>query len=160
MNNSAAPYRALKGAWPLWILAAFFAVIFSANGVLVYLANTSWTGLQTEDAYEKGRLYNTTIEAGERQRKLDWRGQAGLNDRRLDFALTDKTGEAIDGADVRVTFVRPTHQGYDFTLVMREAEPGRYFANIDFPLSGLWQADFHVVRGTADYRLKQRFTVK
>ena len=30
-----------KRAWPMWILAGFFGVIFLANGVLVYLANTS-----------------------------------------------------------------------------------------------------------------------
>jgi nitrogen fixation protein FixH len=160
MNNSAPPYRALKGAWPLWILAAFFAVIFSANGVLVYLANSSWTGLHTEDAYEKGRLYNNAIEAGARQRKLDWQSAASLEGRRLDFSLMDRDGEAIRGAVVRVRFVRPTHEGFDFTLALREDQRGHYFANTDFPLPGLWQADFHVVRGTADYRLKQRFTVK
>jgi len=160
MNNSAAPHSVLKGAWPLWILAAFFTVIFTTNGVLVYLANSTWTGLHTEDAYEKGRLYNATIQAGDRQRKLDWHGDARIGDRRLDFALTDKNGEAIHGANVRVTFIRPTHQGHDFTLAMREGEPGQYFANTDFPLAGLWQADFHAVLGTADYRLKQRFTVK
>ena len=160
MNDPSTSGRWLKGAWPLWILAAFFAVIFTANAVLVYLANSSWTGLETENAYEKGRLYNRDIAAGDKQRQLGWRGVARLQENRLELVLTGRTGTPVEGAAVRVTLLRPTHEGHDLALSMREAAAGQYFANLELPLPGLWEADFRVVKGADKFRLKLRFKVK
>jgi len=160
MNDIPAPRKFLKGAWPLWILAAFFAVIFTANIALVYMANSSWTGLSTEDAYEKGRLYNQKIAAGDRQRQLGWQGRAQLQGGRLELVLTTKTGAPLQGAKVAVTMRRPTHEGFDFTLAMGEGANGTYFSNLKVPLPGLWEADFKATAGRDQFRLKQRFTVK
>lgn len=160
MNQTSTPRRILRGAWPLWILAAFFAVIFTANIALVYMANTSWTGLSTEDAYEKGRLYNQKIATGDRQRQLGWQGRAQLQGGRLELVLTTKTGTLLRGAKVEVLMRRPIHEGFDFSLTMAEAADGTYFTNLEVPLPGLWEADFNALSGADKFRLKQRFTVK
>jgi len=160
MNDVTPPRRILKGAWPLWILAAFFGVIFIANGLLVYLGNASWSGLATEDAYEKGRLYNRDIAAGDRQRQLGWQGVATLDGARLTLTLTAKTGAPVAGAKVRAVLRRPTHEGHDVETALFEDGPGRYIANVTLPLPGQWESDFRVVKDADAFRLKQRFTVK
>ena len=160
MNTPSSSPSRLRGAWPLWFLAAFFGVIFFANGVLVYLATTSWSGLSTEDAYEKGRLYNNDIAIAKRQEALGWQAMASVQPSRIELTLKDKSGQAIKAATVRVTLLRPTREGHDFKLTLREAASGMYFSNVEFPLPGQWDADFRVQKGDDTFRLKQRFTVK
>ncbi len=149
-----------KGAWPLWWLAAFFGIIFIANIFLVFFATESWTGLETEDAYEKGRLYNDKLAAAERQKNLGWTAELRLSGNRLDLDLKSKDAQAISAAEVSVQMRRPTHEGHDFSVKLAEQQPGRYVANLEFPLAGQWEADVTVRKADEVFRLKQRFTVK
>ena len=55
--------RELTGAHVLAGLFAFFGVMLAANGVFVYVATTTFSGLSTDDAYRKGLSYNETIRA-------------------------------------------------------------------------------------------------
>ncbi len=149
-----------KGAWPLWWLAAFFGIIFIANIILVFLATDSWTGLETEDAYEKGRLYNDKLAAAEAQKQLGWIADLTLTGNRLELDLLSKESEPVGSAEVVVQIRRPTHEGHDFAVKMAEQQPGRYIANLEFPLAGQWEAELTARREGAVFRLKQRFTVK
>ena len=43
-----------------------------ANGAMIWLAFATWTGLETEGAYQKGLAYNRTLEEAEAQAALGW----------------------------------------------------------------------------------------
>jgi nitrogen fixation protein FixH len=154
-------------AWPLWILAAFFGIIFTANGVLVYLANTSWTGLTTEEAYEKGRTYNKQLARNDVQRALGWtvtlqaepQTTAGPHRIRLNLVVTDKTGQPLTGAGVQALLVRPTHEGYDREISLTEGRTGTYVAFVDLPLPGQWEVRALVSSAGRDFRLVERISV-
>ena len=41
-----------RSLWIPWALCGIFAVFLIANGVMLYFATRSWTGLATDNAYE------------------------------------------------------------------------------------------------------------
>jgi len=45
-----------------WYFVIFFLVLFIVDGIFVYLATSTHTGVVTENAYEKGLRYNEVIE--------------------------------------------------------------------------------------------------
>jgi len=65
--------------WGPWVFFAMFAVIIAVNGVMVAFAFGTWTGLETDGAYEKGLSYNDTLEAARRQAALGWRSRSRSN---------------------------------------------------------------------------------
>jgi nitrogen fixation protein FixH len=155
-------------AWPLWILAGFFGVIFTANGVLLYLANTSWTGLTTEQAYEEGRTYNKELARSDAQHKLGWRASLkatpqqaeGRHLVRLDLAMTQAEGKPLTGGQVDLLMVRPTHEGFDLKVSMTEGPAGTYGAHVELPLPGQWEVRALVTTATGEFRLTERITVE
>ena len=65
--------KELTGTHVFIMLSVFFGVIiFTASGMLVYQATSSWTGLETTDAFRKGLKYNQQLSKLEAQNKLGW----------------------------------------------------------------------------------------
>ena len=155
-------------AWPLWILAGFFGIIFIANGILVYLANTSWTGLTTEQAYEKGRAYNSELARVDAQNMLGWTAEFksttlasnGQQQVRLELIVTQKDNTPLTQAKARALLVRPTHEGYDREITLIETAPGHFTTNVDLPLPGLWEIRAAITSSQGEYRLVERITVE
>ena len=125
-------------------MLSLFALVLAVNGVLVYFALTSFTGLETEDAYRRGLAYNQTIAAAEAQDKRGWRvdlGQSpGLNgkDWQLRARFQDRHGAAIRGLDVSAVVRRPSHSQDDSSLVLRWANDGYYETTTPWPGGGQW----------------------
>src|SRR5688572_2876208 len=62
----------LRGGHVLAAFLAFFGVIFAVNGVFLYMALSTHTGLVAQEPYRKGLHYNDRIAAAERQQALGW----------------------------------------------------------------------------------------
>ena len=83
---SVATPRRLTGRQVLWILVAAFGVVFAVNGMMAWLAEKSFPGLVSNDAYREGLEYNRTIAARQAQAALGWQADVevtGSGDRRL-----------------------------------------------------------------------------
>ena len=50
----------LRGVHVLLMVLGFFGVIFAANLVFVFVSLETFSGIETENAYEVGRNYNET----------------------------------------------------------------------------------------------------
>lgn len=151
-----------KTAWDRrvpWMFVAFFAAIAIIDAGLVTIAVRTGTGTVTEQAYEKGLDYNRTLEAAARQAAEGWQGAIGLEGRRLSFALKDRDGGPVRGAAVRAEIVRPVAAGRDFGLPLREAAPGVYEAETDFPLPGQWNVRIYASWQDRHYQQARTFTV-
>ena len=151
--------------WIPWTFVAFFLVVFAANGAMVYVGFATWTGVATEDAYEKGLAYNGALAAARAQADLGWRPAFGFDaygptHGRVALALADRDGHPLTGAGVRARFVRPSHQGHDFELALPEAEAGRYGAEVELPLPGWWEVRVRADRGGRVYRLTERIVAR
>ncbi len=161
----AAVMRRPRSWWIPWAFVGFFVVVLGANGIMVFFAFDSWTGLATEDAYTKGLAYNEQIADARDQQSLGWKTELnfapnGTQRGRLELNLKDRHGTPIEGASVMAAFVRPTHAGHDIELVLEPAGVGRYAAEIALPLAGQWDVRLRAEHERGDYRLERRIVVR
>lgn len=132
-----------RDSWIPWLFAAGFALVVLVNGIMIYFATSSFTGLQTEGHYQRGLDYNDVL-AGERtQNSLGWTvgidfQETGGGHARLSVRATDKAGNPLNNAGVTVRLVRPVQAGHDMDMTLAAAGNGLYAADIELPLRGQW----------------------
>ena len=135
-----------KSTWIPWIFVIGMLVVFAVNGVLVYLALSTWTGIETKNYYQKGIAYNDNLAGAERQAQLGWTVAATLTpDATTAKAQTvravyrDRSGVPVTDLRIRAYLVRPVHEGYDQTLALAHTGNGVYEATTTVPLPGQWE---------------------
>ena len=153
--------EARRSLWIPWALCGIFAVFLIANGVMLYFAGASWTGLETDNAYEKGLAYNHTLAAAEAQQALGWHVEvdaAPAEDGRawVEVRLADRVGRAVVADRVWVQLVRPTSVGHDREALLTAYDAGRYRGSIDLPLAGQWDLRVRVEHAGGVYRTSRR----
>jgi len=133
----------ITGRHVLFGLLGFFGLVFAANGAFVYLALDTFSGLSTENAYQRGLDYNETLRAAEAQRELGWR--VTVTARALDGGryrvaadFADRRGEPLDGLAIGGSLRRPTQEGLDREIALERVAPGRYASDVTLPLAGQW----------------------
>lgn len=132
---------------PHWVPMLFvggFLVVIAVNATLIYLAQDTFSGLETASPYERGLDYNKTLAASAAQERLGWRSQAQISDegdgtRRLQVRLTDRDGRPLDGLTLVAYLVRPSNEGLDTTVTPRPLGDGRYGASFVLPAAGQWE---------------------
>ena len=156
--------RERRSRWIPWAFVWGFVVILAANGIMVFFAFDSFTGVSTDDSYRRGLGFNKQLEAQERATALAWqvaarldRGAAG---RRLVLALHDKAGRPLSSATVRAEFRRPIERGLDFTVALTPRGDGLYEAPVREPRPGQWQVVFHIAVGGDRIAAERRFVVE
>lgn len=157
------------GWWYPYIFVGVFGVVLVVNLTMAYFAKSSFTGVQTENAYEKGLAYNQVLAQAARQKLLGWQVDAqviphdGNNDQvhDADIVVTfkDKAGVALTGVTAKVELIRPTKEGYDNRFALAEQGEGRYVAVAKLPLAGLWDIHLIAKKGEDDYQLTQRVMI-
>ena len=151
---SARTPRILTGRHVLALILGFFALVFAVNGAFVYLANESWTGLTSDQAYREGLTYNGKLATAAASRALGWRAGVEIEPdeggQSLAVALVDRAGRPLDGLQVRARFRRPVIEGHDRDYALDPVGAGRYRAVIDLEFKGQW--DVTVTAEAADGR--------
>ena len=143
-----------------WYFVGFFALLFMFDGVFVYLATSTHTGVVTEQAYQKGIDYNETIAAADARDALGWRSEITYStDGQLNFSVQGETVGMISGANVVAEMTRPTHNGVDFDQPLQEIAPGIYQAPVEFPLDGVWDVRIYVTWQQKQFQTAQRIIV-
>ena len=155
-TTAAATAASSRSRWIPWAFVGGFAIVFAANAIMVTFAMSSWTGLDTQDAYRKGLAYNRTLEAERRQAALGWQGAAVWRDGRLTVEMTDGRGDPLTAATMRADFIRPTAEGHDVSVDLAEVGGGRYAAPVTLPLDGLWDVRVVVHRSADTFQINQR----
>jgi len=156
----------LTGRHVLLAFLGFFAVVFAVNGVFVYFATSSWTGLETENAYIRGLAYNRVLDAAEAQRALGWDVRLdvtgeGPRTAKVTAAFADAGGVPLDGLSVAAEFRRPATQGHDQAVTLNLVAPGEYGTTLDLPLAGNWDVRLVARQDEAErYVVKQRIWVE
>jgi nitrogen fixation protein FixH len=138
----------------------FFLVIFIVNGVMVYLALTTRTGMVAEHHYERGLHYNDYLAEAQAQTERGWKSTLTYADGKLTASLTDKAGKQLQQARVRVEFMRPTQAGFDFTVDLAPGANGIYMGEVKFSHPGLWTATLVASWNQQNYRQTQDLFVQ
>ena len=158
------PARFLPHPVPMMFIAGFLVVI-AVNGALIFFAEDTFSGLETENAYQQGLDYNKTLAAEAAQERLGWRYQAMISDeadgrRTLQVQLTDREGRPLDGVKLEAFLVRPSNGGMDVSLSPQPKGDGRYAADFTLPAPGQWDLRLVAQRGDAAWQQSERLFVK
>ena len=146
MAASSAVRRADAGRLYPWLFVAAMGLVILVNGAMIWFAVHSFTGLATQDPYDKGLAFNRTLAATEAQAALGWHVDiaaasgpaAAAPTVTLAAAFRDRAGQALDGLKVRAFLVRPTSAGHDRALVLAGEGEGHYRTTAPLPLRGEW----------------------
>lgn len=150
--------------WIPWLFVGMFAVIIAVNGTMVSIALSSWTGLTTRNHYLEGLAYNQRLAAAQAQEALGWdlavqAEASGASHLALTFDARDAAGDPLYADYLRVAFLRPTHEGHDFELTLQPRGAGRFEAEVEMPLPGVWDLRLLLVRGAEGYQSAERVFV-
>lgn len=61
-----------KSKIPYFFLA-FFLVVLLVNISYIYISQTTWRGISTQDSYQKGLQYNQVLQTAKKQKELGWK---------------------------------------------------------------------------------------
>lgn len=157
--------RGLQGRHVLYAMLSFFGLIFAVNGLMLYHALATHSGIVAQEPYRKGLAYNERIAADERQAGLVWFADAALSPHgAIAVTLTDSGGNPIAGRRVEATLGRAASSRHDLRLVLVEEAPGRYVAMAGAIEPGAWVVDAVVRDADAAsaplYRMRRRLWLK
>ncbi|MCG8426562.1 MAG: FixH family protein [Chromatiales bacterium] len=143
-----------------WI--SLFVIFVIANIIMIYLA-ADRPGLVVDDYYERGQDYEENM-LKRMAKDPGWKMKIDAPEfvdvgkpATFNFSVIDKSGVPIEPDSVTFYAYRPADARQDFSQVMTKIEPGKYQADITFPLLGVWDILVAVKQGedeyTEDYRL-------
>jgi nitrogen fixation protein FixH len=162
-GNAKTP-RPLTGRIVLFWLVAFFGVVFAVNGVLVHEALSTLSGVDTESAYQAGRMFEHEVAMAKAQDARRWRVEAKVTPSpggaRIDLTARDATGAPLPGLDASAVLERPTDRRLDRDVTVAEDAPGRFHGSVDLE-RGQWDLVIELSRqGEQLFRSKNRIVLK
>ena len=129
----------LKGTHVLATLVAFFGTVFAVNGVLVFEALKTHSGVVAQEPYRKGLAYNDRIAADELQKALGWKANIAFSaTNQVVLTLLDNTGKALIGLKITGSLGRSATERLDAKLSFIETTPGVYEASTAIKDAGDW----------------------
>jgi len=151
----------LNGWHVLAGLTAFFGVMIAANGIFLYYAMTTFTGIETADAYRIGVDYNARLEEARQLDKLGWDGKLKSAGGAIELTLKNANGEPVRGVRVEGKVGRPSTDAFDRPVTFQDAGGGIYRSESVELAPGNWivaiEASDPLTKGALpSYRLKER----
>lgn len=151
--------------WAPMLFIAAFLVVIGVNGTLIFFAQDTFSGLDTQSPYERGLDYNRTLAAEAAVAQLGWQTEAAIvgesdSARSLEVRITDRDGRPLDGLKMVAYLVRPSNQGLDLTMEPRPLGDGRYGASFVLPAPGQWELRLVADRNDVPWQHSERLFVK
>jgi nitrogen fixation protein FixH len=158
------PPRQLSGWMVLLYLVAFFSVIFAVNGVMIYEALSTLSGVDTDSAYQAGRMFEQDVAMAKAQDARHWRVDATVtpapDGARLNVTARDAAGQPLGGMEASAVFERPTDRRMDRSVDMVEDAAGRFHGNAAVA-AGQWNLVIEISRqGQQMFRSVNRIVLR
>ncbi|MBI3446865.1 MAG: FixH family protein [Magnetospirillum sp.] len=152
------------GWWYPYIFVGGFMVVLMVNFTMAYFANSTFSGLSTDHAYEKGLAYNQTLAAAQKQEEMGWAVDLQVEPEanhgaHITVSYKDKAGKPVDGLVVKAQLVRPTAKGHDRNVALAPIAPGTYATMQEMPLAGIWDLSLLATGDEATYLVNRRILV-
>jgi nitrogen fixation protein FixH len=122
-----------RSRWIPWVFVGGMLLVLAVNVGMVAAALTTFTGVTTGRAYDKGRAYNHVLEEAARQDALGWRATVAVEGRTLRLAVLDRAGLPVAGR-VQGVLHRPM-DGLELPLTLLAGT-----ADLAAAQPGLWEA--------------------
>ncbi|MCW9040013.1 MAG: FixH family protein [Rhodospirillales bacterium] len=160
------------GWWYPWIFVGGMTIVVVVNGIMIYFALSTFTGLETKNYYEKGLAYNTNIEAARLQAAMGWQASVAYlpssdatvatpeaREGLLEVTFRDRGSNPISGLKVDAKILRPTIEGFDQEVTFAERGEGRYGVVLKLPQAGQWEVRVVARGGEMPYQHSQRIVI-
>ena len=164
--RSPQPYsrRHLAGWHVLTGMVAFFAVVVSVNGAMIYSAISTHSGVVATEPYRKGLHYNDRVRADETQQRMGWGDNLTIEGNgQIELAITNADGVPVRALNVRLVIGRPTTNRHDVIVELVSSPTGHYAARIKTLPPGHWIAAVEARTSRADpepvYRARRRIWI-
>lgn len=95
-----------RSRWIPWVFVGGMAVVVVVNGLLIFSALSTFTGVSVDHAYDRGRTYNHILREAERQNALGWSPTIMLDGQRLAIRVQDREGNSVPGR-IEAHLLRP-----------------------------------------------------
>ena len=157
--------RRWTGWTVLLTLLGFFGVVFAINGVMIFAAISTMRGLDTESAYQAGRMFERDVAMAKAQDARQWQVDAKVTTtpgggRRLDVVARDASGRPLGGLALSAVFERPTDRRLDQAVAVAEVSPGTFYGNSGLA-AGQWDLVIELSRqGEEMFRSRNRVVLK
>lgn len=136
------PGRPLTGRAVLIWLLAFFGITFAVNGVFIYLALSTFPGLEVASSYRAGQEFEADIAAGRAQAERGWQVDAAVRPSgdaaAVEIRFRDKAGADLHGLNVNVRLTHTVDPRHDHAASLPEVSSGTYRAEIADVKDGVW----------------------
>jgi len=143
MSKSLASPRPLTGHKVLFMLVAFFGVVFAVNFLMMKLAIDTLPGTEVDSAYSASLAYENEIAAARDQNARNWKVDAHIQ-RGTDGAATvqvearDDSGAPMSGLKFQGRLERPTDRRADQPVGLSEVGIGIYRGSAPLIAPGQW----------------------
>jgi len=156
--------RRLTGWTVLLWLVGFFGIVFAVNAVMVYEALSTLSGVETDSAYQAGRMYEQEVAMAKAQAARQWRVDARLTpsaDRvGIDVVAHDAAGQPLAGMKATAVFERPTDRRLDQGVALDEGSAGHFQGSATVG-PGQWDVVIELTRQNEQvFRSKNRVVLK
>jgi nitrogen fixation protein FixH len=137
-TRAGADFDPRRSRWIPWVFVGGMLLVVVVNAVLVFASVSTFTGVTTGHAYDRGRAYNHVLEEAARQNALGWTAHVKLEGGMLAVSVIDRDGLPVGGR-VEGVLQRPL-EGAELALDFAAAGPGRFIAFAPAPGKGQWEA--------------------
>jgi len=159
---AALPPRVITGRTVIICLIAFFGVIFAMNFVMIRVAISSFSGVETESSYKAGLSFKNDVAAAHAQDALHWSVEASIQrgePKGILITALDGKGQFLSGLTAQVRLAHPTDKRNDLAMDFVETSTGRFRSLTPLP-EGCWDLVIGLKRGNdVVFRSKSRVSL-
>ena len=143
-----------RSAWIPWAFVGGMALVVAVNGVLIFAAVDTFTGVTTGSAYDKGRAYNHVLAEAARQDALGWTDKVTLSAGVLHVSVRDRADQPVAGRLDGV--LRRPVEGTELPFAAETATPGEWQVPVELR-AGQWEARLRLTAADGSHRdIRQR----
>jgi nitrogen fixation protein FixH len=126
------------------LFVAGLAIVVAVNGTMMWFAISSFSGLYSDHARDRGVHYNNIVAEQRARDALGWRVVPVWKDGRIQVTLLQKTGAPLEGAHLVAELVRPTEKRAPVPVVWSDKGNGQFSGEVTLPERGNWDIDIVV----------------
>src|ERR1019366_509054 len=135
--------KPLTGRKVLFMLIAFFGVVFGVNFLMAKLAIDTLPGVEVDSAYSASLAYEKEIAAASDQNARAWKVDAHVQrgpdgGATLQVEARDNSGKPVSGLKFQGRFERPTDRRADQPVALAEVGGGIYRGSAALIAPGQW----------------------
>lgn len=127
-----------------WIMIAFFGTVISVNVTMAYLANSSWSGMLSQNTYVASQDFNKNADRAREWAREGFKGEVRLEGGAIRYRLEGPADVIASVDHVEALFHRPVGDKQDFTLKL--LRDGDLFTVADVPTAGPWIVDLAAMK--------------